>query len=443
MRLSETLADEQVFVLQKGEAIPIRLHDAVRSVLQRFPEVDASELDSDIDQLLEQLDDCRKKDDWTGIKWRHAASTARAIFTPPRSRQKKWDRLREVLLETLNGDHKRSFAKASFSAYLEGFEPGSVLTERLAESLGRSLSKTFPNLGPLIEKFSLFKMRGLERRVAEFMVAQDNPYDGLERLGISTPHMSGLFQQAYRLFVNMRRKQIARQDSAAVKQVLLWLHPKDDTTLGVGQAAAINALLEPWKDNAPRADIQERIRSVLIDAYGDPRLSDAEWGRPSKAALTVIQSWLTESSLEQFLDIVSAVEGSHMWQPRRDFWQGIYKKGLIDEAWVILSSQGAKRARDLAKNSDDKSYLSHGNIRDLGSEARCHLILRCGKCIAVEGSHNFSIRFYGRSNNHCPTLYQDSYSSYDFDRDLANVYVPHTSNWQNRANSEILKIRRG
>ena len=44
MRLSDYLGDDPTFVLQKGEATPVVLNEAVRSVLKRFPEVDASEL---------------------------------------------------------------------------------------------------------------------------------------------------------------------------------------------------------------------------------------------------------------------------------------------------------------------------------------------------------------------------------------------------------------
>ena len=146
MRLSDYLGDDPTFVLQKGEATPVVLNEAVRSVLKRFPEVDASELDADIDHLLRRMDTCRQNGDWTDIKWRHAASAARATFTPPRSLQAKWDRLRDLLLRTVDSDHKRSFARASFSAYLEGFNPESTLTRRLARALKQSWPKTLPHI---------------------------------------------------------------------------------------------------------------------------------------------------------------------------------------------------------------------------------------------------------------------------------------------------------
>ncbi|MBT6492826.1 MAG: hypothetical protein HOK97_23850 [Deltaproteobacteria bacterium] len=443
MNLSDFLSDGHLISIQEGEILPVELNEAVRSVLQRFPEVDASELDTDIDDLLGLLEDCRKKGDWTGIKWRHAASAARATFIPPRSLHPKWDRLRQLLVRTLDHDHKRSFAKASFSAYLEGFHPDKVLTQQLARSLGHSWPDTLPHIKRLVDRFSLFEVSGLDGRVAKFMANEDQPYRVLKDLGISTPHMNGLFQLAYRRFVARQRKAIARQNTTAIQRVLEWVHPDTDTALREGQAAAINTLLEPWAGTPPRAEVQERIQSELVEAYGDPRLSTAEWGRASKEALTVMRGWLTGASLEQFLEIVSAVEGSHMWEPRRDFWQGIYKNGLIEEAWVILSPQAARLARDRARRSDDKEYLSHARVRDAGSEVRCYLVLRCGEGVVIEGSHNFSVRFYKKSNGSCPSLYEDSYSKHDFNRDRANAWISHVGAWQARVQSEILKLRRG
>lgn len=443
MRLSDLLGEEHPFILKQGEAIPVALNEAVRRVLQRFPEVDSSELDSDIDDLLGLMDDRRRRNDWTGIKWRHAASAARATFTPPRSLQLKWDGLRKLLLRTLDDGHKRSFAKSSFSAYLEGFDPDSDLTNRLARSLGRIWPSTLPGINRLVEQFSLFEVRGLERRIAEFIASQDQPYRALKGLGISSPHMGGLFQLAYRRFVEGQKEAIARQEGAAVEQILQWLHPDDDTALCEGQATAINALLEPWREMDPSGLLQERIRSELVHAYGDPRLSILKWGRVSEEALAVIRRWLTGLSLEQFLDVVSAVEGSHMWEPRREFWQGMYKKGLIDEAWVGLSSQGARLAREFARKSGDKGYLSHAHAHDSGSDRRCYLILRCGKGTVVEGSQNFSIRFYKSNNPNSPSLYQQTYRKYDFDRNEANAWIPHNGAWQNKAHSEIHKTRRG
>ena len=54
--------------------------------------------------------------------------------------------------------------------------------------------------------------------------------------------------------------------------------------------------------------------------------------------------WLTGQNIRFFLDVVSHVETSHMWAPRRKFWLGLYEQRRIDAAWVAFSRKAAEFA---------------------------------------------------------------------------------------------------
>lgn len=60
--------------------------------------------------------------------------------------------------------------------------------------------------------------------------------------------------------------------------------------------------------------------------------------------LAILMRWLTGENIRFFLDVVSAVETSHMWEPRRKFWLSLYNQERIDAAWVAFSAGGVKRS---------------------------------------------------------------------------------------------------
>ena len=441
MKLSEYIDGGVPPLIKQGDTKPVALNEAVRRVIEKYPEIDVEEPDQDIPELLAWLEQCRRANDWTGVKWRHAALAARALFQPPYSEWKRWTALRLLMFDTLTRGDKRSFARASLSAYLLGFDPRSSLTKSVARALKANWQKTLPQISDIVEEFELFKVGGLERRIGAYLHRQENPFRALKDLGVSSPHMPGLFQRSYRDFIDRKKPTIKNGNRNSIEQVLRWLKPNSEDVLRNGHEYAVCALLLPWAESSPPDDIQTIIRSELVDAYGDPRLGSGDWHSVPEKARQIIRRWLTGASLMQFLEIVSAVEGSHMWDPRRRFWEEKYAQGMIDEAWVVLSWQGAEKATELAKLYEDAGYRSHGISDNVRSDPTCFLLLRSGDATIVEGSHNFSIRFYRRSNDYRPSLYQERYSRHSFQRQIADDFVPHMSNWERRANMKIAQYR--
>ena len=88
--------------------------------------------------------------------------------------------------------------------------------------------------------------------------------------------------------------------------------------------------------------------AFLVSKFGDPRLRAGRWNQ-MPASARVIRRWLTDQSLRQFLDVLDDSALVHQWKYRRAFWEAVYQRNLIAEAWVIFDKVGAQRAKRMFK----------------------------------------------------------------------------------------------
>lgn len=133
-----------------------------------------------------------------------------------------------------------------------------------------------------------------------------------------------------------------------------------------------------------------------------------------------------------FLDVISRVEDSHMWEPRRKFWLGLYEEGRISEAWVAFSFYAKQVARQLAAEKDLQTMSFGEQVVGGGRNNTSLLIMRVGKAIVVEGSHSYKVHVFRSSDPSAPALYR---TRYDCDqirlRDHIEAVI-HSGNWQGR-----------
>jgi hypothetical protein len=141
-----------------------------------------------------------------------------------------------------------------------------------------------------------------------------------------------------------------------------------------------------------------------------------------------ISRWLTGENIRFFMDVVSAVETSHMWEPRRTFWLQLHKERRIDSAWVALSDEGARRAREMAQG---RPGLAFGRQTARGSRLdTCLLVLKVGSKIVVEGSHSYKVHVFREGANKTPKLYQPRYDCEEI-RLIPGVDArAHNGDWQ-------------
>ena len=140
-----------------------------------------------------------------------------------------------------------------------------------------------------------------------------------------------------------------------------------------------------------------------------------------------------------FLDVISKVEDSHMWAPRRDFWLGLYEQGRISEAWVAFSDEGAREAQRLSSAEGNK-VMEFGRQRQRQNTSL--LLMRIGKAIVIEGSHNYRVHIFRSSDPQAPAFYRKSYDCEDIRRLPGSETQVHLGNWQERVRWKIEKAQR-
>jgi hypothetical protein len=218
------------------------------------------------------------------------------------------------------------------------------------------------------------------------------------------PHGPGLADHAHLAFVEALAPRLAEADHAALATMLAWLAPGSDNLRTKDAGKAIAALLGPWRHKTPPEQFRRKLQDGLVKTYGDPRVhKGGVWGNVPDDLQAVIRRWLTGATMKAFLDIVSQVEESHMWEPRRKFWWDLYEQGRVTEAWVALSERGVQLARRMGVKE-----FGHQTAR--GTRVNTSLlIMRIGKKIVVEGSHNYMIHVFPADHKHPPKLYRRDY----------------------------------
>jgi hypothetical protein len=103
---------------------------------------------------------------------------------------------------------------------------------------------------------------------------------------------------------------------------------------------------------------------------------------PSSAA--IVRRWLTDQSLRQFLDVLDDSALQHQWKFRRAFWEAVYRRGLIGEAWVVFDKVSAKL---IFKGETPFARWEGGGSKQIQNGPAC-LLLRIGSGIVAEWSHN-------------------------------------------------------
>ncbi|WP_306457518.1 EH signature domain-containing protein, partial [Enterococcus faecalis] len=146
-----------------------------------------------------------------------------------------------------------------------------------------------------------------------------------------------------------------------IKRLIGWLQPDEGGARRSGAPEAISAMLSPWVNRKPPLNLDRFLVSSLVDMYDDPRVQrGGVWAGVEPEKMAVIMRWLTGENIKFFLDVVSQVEDSHMWEPRREFWLGLHQEGRIDAAWVAFSPAGARVASASAQQGDNRQSLAFG-----------------------------------------------------------------------------------
>ena len=358
-------------------------------------------------------------------------SAARALFDADRRSRPDLAQLREFYLREIHASTRQAFLGAMLAVYVDSFVPGAEHTRALAAALNQVRSRLGARAQNLLRNFpECLNPLTAPEELARLMMNMRNCWRDLKSMGISSPHAPGLMEHAHLAYVRLLRPKLRTR--SGMEELIRWLKPQNQKALSSGGGAAITALLDQWVEGDPPQSELTYLTQSLITLYGDPRVSrGGVWSGVPDKVLSVLFRWLTGENIRFFLDVVSAVEESHMWAPRREFWLSLHEQRRIDTAWVAFSGSAVAYAkRDFSARSNG-ALLKFGRQSAGGSRADTSLlILKIGNKIVVEGSHSYRVHIFREDNLHSPKLYQPTYDCEHIRLTGGAEARAHVGNWQ-------------
>lgn len=376
-------------------------------------------------------------DDWERATLASVIRAGRVAFEPDFRNRRDLRKLRDFYVREVRASTNAAFLGAMVSIYLASYEPRARHSRDLADALGDSRNHLGPKWSELLDRVpDILDARQAAARIGNAMSAMDDAFAGLVELGFRDPYAVGLLHHAHLAYV--KRMEPTLRSESGVRRLLNWLTAGRKPKMN-GAKEAIEALLQPWTSGQPGDAIKDMLTEELMAAYGDPRVRrGGVWPQVRKDCRDVLLRWLTGANIEFFLDVVTEVETSHMWQPRREFWWDLYERGEIDAAWVAFSPIAAATAQRLTVDKDTSGKFEYGQQTAGGSRVKTSLlILKIGNCIVVEGSHNYKVQVFREADRRAPRLYQEHYDCERIRLEPRHRQQAHHVGWQNRVRELI------
>lgn len=398
-------------------------------ILSRWPDVVANPPEKDRERLVNLVRTKLEQNDWRDTKLSLITSAGRALFDEERRERPDLAELRNFYYQEIRASTRPGFLGGMFSIYMDSFDAGADHTEHLASALSAATGRLGARWRAMIDAIpAMLSPKDVSDAIARQMVSMDDLWTGLQRLGIRSPHAPGLMNAVHLAYVKQIEPHL--DSRIEMERLIEWLKPEGREAKIAGAGEAISALLSHWVKRSPAPSDLRYLTENLIGVYGDPRVQRGGiWSAVPEDRMAVILRWLTGENIRFFLDVVSEVEDSHMWEPRRKFWLGLHDQGRIDAAWVAFSDSAAREAR--RRGAGGKGTLRFG-VQTAGS-GRANtslLILKIGRKIVIEGSHSYKVHIFNEANSQAPKLYQWRYDCEEIRFIPGSNVKSHNGDWQ-------------
>lgn len=432
---------------------PAPLRAAKQAILDRWPDK-LRPPKVDLERLVSEMLDRVNRWDFRGWTIAKTLDAAHACFDAERRERADLLPLREFYRGEIIASTSESFLNGMMLVYIGSFVPHGAHTRLLGRALLSARDRLGTRWANLLRAVpDIFDGQSAPRQIAYMMTKMPVPWTGLQQIGIRSPHAPGLMDHAHHVFVALVAPGL--RDQGEVDKLFAWLKPEGQQVRASGGAEAIQALLGQWTSSEPPDALRKSLVERLTDLFGDPRMHPGgAWAGVSQEALDVFLRWITGANIDFFMDVLSQVESSRMWAPRRRFWMQLYKEGRIDAAWVAFSAKGARLAQRLMAQQGRRGGLEFGE--QLARADTSLLILKSGNKIIVEGSHSYRIHIFREGEPEAPRLYQRGYDCDEImrksdrrARTLAKAHnclcsrenypprCPGSCNWQDWVNEHI------
>ncbi|MBZ9610851.1 EH signature domain-containing protein [Rheinheimera maricola] len=161
-----------------------------------------------------------------------------------------------------------------------------------------------------------------------------------------------------------------------------------------------HAILEILIDRSAGAAISAAWQSAILTIAGDPRVPTSNpnyqkwWVLLGEQRIGLMRGWLSRFDLALFLKVLeqSARDGNigdmeRMFEPRKQFMEGLLEQGLVSHSRLFLS----RHAEHYLRRSFKKEELPEYALVDSAETSMIYLNL-AGKVHMIEGSHSFKLK---------------------------------------------------
>ncbi|TAU90990.1 hypothetical protein ELI41_21815 [Rhizobium leguminosarum] len=405
------------------------LRSGAERIMTRWPDVVANPPEKDREKLVTMVREKLERDDWEDTKLSLITSAGRALFDEDRRDRPDLAGVRDFYFRETRASTRAGFLSGIFSIYMDSFDAEAEHTWQLAGALSAVKGRLGARWRIMLDAIpEMLAPDAVADAIARQMVFMDDLWTSLQALGIRSPHAPGLMNAVHLAYVKQMEPHLDKR--AEMERLIEWLKPVGREAKTTGAGEALSALLGHWVIRTPSADDLRYLTENIIGIYGDPRVQrGGVWSAVPEPRLAVILRWLTGENIRFFLDVVSAVEDSHMWEPRRKFWLGLHTRGRVDAAWVAFSDSAQKEA--MRRSSAGRATLAFGKqTAGYGRANTSLLVLKVGRKIIVEGSHSYKVHIFDESNQKSPALYQRSYDCEQIRLIPGAKSKSHNGDWQ-------------
>lgn len=434
MSLREALETESARLrAQARPALPRpKLDDEVKRVCARFSDGGKPPGPADLERLLREfreataanaLDQFSKRE-WKQVCW--------GMFAPPEPLAERTAFLDALLVRLWDGP-SRSLCRTLISVYLAQFDPASRSMQRIARALADLAPRWDWPWAERQQRFHLFEPDKAATELGRHCAAPGASLEAkLEEAGIKgIARFGGMEAAAFRAGLRQLQHTLESRPGAEsrpqMERVLAWYEKalSEGGTLAFQAQGPLlaKALLLPWQYRAPEDALRERITEFLLKHFKDPRIHPQNWLKVPEEATAVLRRWLTRIALEQFFEVVDHVAEANQWMYRRPFWMSYFKRGAIDEAWVVFGPEARRFAKSVWKDASGFGLI--GKPRLAG---HCIILMRIGGLTVAEISFMGRCRIWKDGNKTAPRLYRKTYTVPELEEnpDFAQV---HASSW--------------
>ncbi|MGV8856107.1 MAG: EH signature domain-containing protein [Devosia sp.] len=358
-----------------------------------------------------------------------------------------------LLLQMQGSDSARPFRTLATS-FMASYTADQAGNSEAAQVLGRLSQQWGGPWGQVHQAYQLFDLSSGPQALAAAVIAQDKPAsDILKAAGIGAISAQSGYAKAITgaLLDQLAQGRDMDHLTRLARIQRYAMTPEGNPIYGDQRPNLVEALLRPFGTGTVEKAVRDLFLKIVLSLMGDPRLKPGNWSFVPTALREMVQRWLTEQSLRQFLDIVDRTADDGMWRYRRAFWEGVYDRGMIGDAWVAFGPDGHRMAKSVFGKSAEFAVLaSEGRQVESGHAV---LLLRIGNGVVADWSHNGKCNIWSSADSKtAPKLFKKTYGSdeirihkgtgnYETEDLLSLMHMSSpTYNWQGKVAERLRKM---